>query len=82
VTIGPNSIVGAGSVVTNDIPPYTIAAGNPARVLSSLEKYIEKIKTISENKKIFTEEYFIDKLDESKRKEIIQSIGNSIGFIV
>ena len=26
VTIGPNSIVGAGSVVTNDIPPYTIAA--------------------------------------------------------
>ena len=82
VTIGPNSIVGSGSVVTNDVPPYTIAAGNPARVLSSLEEYIKKIKAMSENKKIFTEEYFIDKLDEPKRKEIIQSIGNSIGFIV
>jgi acetyltransferase-like isoleucine patch superfamily enzyme len=33
VTIGENSIVGAGSVVTRDVPPNTIVAGNPARVL-------------------------------------------------
>ncbi len=32
VTIGENSIVGAGSVVTKDVPPNTIVAGNPARV--------------------------------------------------
>ncbi len=31
VTIGKGAIVGAGSVVTKDIPPYTFAAGNPAK---------------------------------------------------
>ena len=34
VTIGEGSIVASGSVVTKDIPPYTIAGGNPARPLS------------------------------------------------
>lgn len=33
VTIGKKSIVGAGSIVTKNIPPYSIAAGNPARVI-------------------------------------------------
>lgn len=42
VTIGPNSIIGAGSVVTKDIPPNVVAAGNPAKVVSSIEKYKEK----------------------------------------
>ena len=36
VTIGENAIVGAGSVVTKDVPPNTIVAGNPARVKKSL----------------------------------------------
>lgn len=36
VTIGEGAIVGAGSVVTQDIPPFTIAAGNPARVIREL----------------------------------------------
>jgi UDP-2-acetamido-3-amino-2,3-dideoxy-glucuronate N-acetyltransferase len=33
ITIGENAIVGAGSVVTKDVPPNTIVAGNPARIL-------------------------------------------------
>lgn len=33
VTIGKKSIIGAGSVVTKDIPDYSIAVGNPARVI-------------------------------------------------
>jgi len=33
VTIGKHAVVGAGSVVTKDIPPYTVAVGNPARVI-------------------------------------------------
>ena len=33
ITIGKNAIVGAGSVVTKDVPPDTIVAGNPARIV-------------------------------------------------
>jgi acetyltransferase-like isoleucine patch superfamily enzyme len=36
VTIGENAIVGAGSVVTKNVPPGTIVAGNPAKVLRKL----------------------------------------------
>lgn len=37
VTIGKNSIVGAGSVVTKDVPPNCVVAGNPARVIRELQ---------------------------------------------
>lgn len=36
VTIGKGSTIGAGSVVTKDVPPYCLAAGNPAKVIKSL----------------------------------------------
>ena len=36
VTIGANSVVGAGSVVTKDIPPRSLAVGNPCRVIRTL----------------------------------------------
>lgn len=38
VTIGERSVIGAGSVVTGDIPPGVIAAGNPARVIRPLDR--------------------------------------------
>ena len=37
LTIGEEAIVGAGSVVTHDVPPRTIVAGNPARVVQGLK---------------------------------------------
>ena len=37
VTIGDGAIVGARSVVTEDVPPFTLVAGNPARMIRPIE---------------------------------------------
>ncbi|MDI9436416.1 MAG: acyltransferase, partial [Euryarchaeota archaeon] len=42
ITIGSNSIVGAGSVVIKDVDPYTIVGGNPAKIIKKLDKKIVK----------------------------------------
>lgn len=44
VTIGDNCIIGVGSVITKSIPPNSVAAGCPARVICSLEDYYKKRK--------------------------------------
>lgn len=44
VTVGENAIVGAGSVVTKDVPPNSIVAGNPARFLRYVEQFEEITK--------------------------------------
>lgn len=36
VTIGDNSVIGAGAVVTKDVPANVVAVGNPARVVRNL----------------------------------------------
>src|SRR5437868_12785601 len=44
ITIGENALVGAGSVVTKDVPPNSIVAGNPAKVL----RYIDQTSEITQ----------------------------------
>jgi acetyltransferase-like isoleucine patch superfamily enzyme len=44
VTIGENAIVGAGSVVTKDVPANSIVAGNPAKVFRKIDSPLEAIK--------------------------------------
>jgi acetyltransferase-like isoleucine patch superfamily enzyme len=44
VVIGEDAIVGAGSVVTKDVPPNSIVAGNPARKLRSIQKEMRATK--------------------------------------
>ena len=48
VTIGKHSVIAAGSVVTKDIPPYSIAVGNPARVV---KQYNDQTNTWDKIKK-------------------------------
>ena len=42
VQIGNNVIVGAGSIVSKDIPDNSVVAGNPAKVIGSIDDYIKK----------------------------------------
>ena len=52
VSIGDNVIVGAGSIVTRDIPSNSVAVGNPCRVIGSFEEYVLKNKTMMQNNTI------------------------------
>lgn len=44
VNIGKNCVIGAGAVVTKDIPDNSVAVGVPARVIETVDEYYEKIK--------------------------------------
>jgi len=47
VEIGDGAIIGAGAVVTKNVEPHTVVAGNPARFICTVEDYIRKCKTKS-----------------------------------
>jgi acetyltransferase-like isoleucine patch superfamily enzyme len=47
VKIGNNVVIGAGSVVTKDIPDNSLAVGNPCKVIKSSDELLEKLKSIS-----------------------------------
>ena len=49
VTVGEHAIVGAGSVVTKDVPAYCIVAGNPARVLRTIDKEVADESAVSQS---------------------------------
>ncbi|KYH31223.1 putative acetyltransferase [Clostridium tepidiprofundi DSM 19306] len=66
VKIGPNSIVAAGSIVTKDVPKGTIVAGNPAKVICTIDEYANKL--INTNKNFKWREYL---KDPRRNKEII-----------
>jgi len=44
VTIGEYAMVGSGAVVTKDVPPYHLVLGNPAKIVSKIDKYGNRIK--------------------------------------
>jgi maltose O-acetyltransferase len=72
VTIGPHAIVGAGAVVTKDIPPNSVAAGNPARVLCSLDEFLTKHRAAESEGRVFsTQQYGIESITEARKQELI-----------
>jgi carbonic anhydrase/acetyltransferase-like protein (isoleucine patch superfamily) len=44
VTIGDGAIIGAGSVVTKDVEPFTVVAGNPAKFICTAEEFKNRVK--------------------------------------
>jgi maltose O-acetyltransferase len=53
VTIGDDAIIGAGSVVSRDVPPKAFAVGNPARALRSAEDYLSERRLMIDSDPIF-----------------------------
>lgn len=69
VTIGKNSIIGAGSIVTKSIPANVVAAGNPAKVICTLQKYLEKEKFKLNNSPKFDSSYTLREAVSKEKKD-------------
>lgn len=80
VTIGKNSIVAAGSVVTKDIAENTVVAGNPAKIICTVEEYQNKLNQQKMDSPHFDDTYTIRKnINKEKRTEMFRKISN-FGF--
>lgn len=74
IEIGNNVVIGAGSVVTKDIPSNSVAFGSPAKVMMSLDAYLEKEKQNMKNSCCFNEKYTFRNQDfDNKMKEELKS---------
>lgn len=82
VTIGDDVVIGANSTVTHNIPPNSVAVGSPARVICTLEEYIQKEKERMKSAPIYDESYTLRK-DVSMELRMRQKneLEGKIGYI-
>lgn len=79
VHVGNKVIIGAGSVVKNDIPDNSVVVGNPARVIYTYDEYIAKNKKMMEDAPVFNTHYS-KKTMEEKMQMRDALINGGIGF--
>ncbi len=82
VTIGDHVIIGANSTVTHDIPENSVAAGCPARVICSMEAYLEKERARMKTAPCYEEDFTLrQNVSMEKRMQQKEELTGKIGYI-
>jgi maltose O-acetyltransferase len=83
VSIGDHSIIGAGSVVTKDVPEKVVVAGAPAKVVMTLDQLLEKHKAnMKDAIKYSAAEWPIsDGISWEKKQQMVKELTGKIGYI-
>lgn len=82
VTIGNNVVIGANSTVTHNVPDNSVVAGSPARVMMTLDEYLEKEKNRMSNAHCYGEEYTLRKnVSMEMRMKQKRELYGEIGYI-
>jgi len=80
-TIGPNAIVGAGSVVSRDIPPDTVYAGSPARFVCTMEEFIQKNRDAAKGRPLLEGRHFQHPyIPQQRRDALKESLDDGLGY--
>lgn len=78
VTIGNNVIVGAGSIVRADIPDNSVVVGNPAKVICTMEEYLNKNKERMKNVKVYDKA--IENMSVEERTKLVTEIADEVAY--
>lgn len=83
VEIGPRTIVGANSVVSRTLPPNSVCAGNPAKVICSLDEYLEKHRERMQTRPNFEYlKYDIRFLTPERKAELIRAVSDGDAYMI
>jgi acetyltransferase-like isoleucine patch superfamily enzyme len=75
ITVGPNAVVGAGAVVTRDVPEGTVVGGNPAKVIGSVDAFA--VSAQKKSLQLDEARYAADKRGELKRVLLPEALKSS-----
>jgi len=81
VTIGPNVLIAAGSVVNRDIPPNSCVAGVPARFYAKFEDFIARHKELIKERAIFEYADLQLKKNEYLKRKVKESVQNGDAYV-
>jgi maltose O-acetyltransferase len=83
VEVGPRTIVGANSVIAKSLPPDTVCVGSPAKVICSLEEYLDRHRQqISIGPTFPYDRYSLQHLDAARRAELVAAVRDRDAYIV
>ena len=82
VSIGDNSIIGANSTVSRDIPANVVAAGSPAKVICTLDEYLDKNCQLMKSNPVYGEDYTLrGNITSQKKKQQFDELKGKYGFV-
>lgn len=82
VTIGNNVIIGANSLVCNDIPDNYVVAGNPAKIICTLEEYENKNRKLINQYGIYDKKWPMYKYINVEEKKLMKDdLEGRVGFV-
>ena len=82
VEVGPRTIVGANAVVAKSLPPETVCAGVPAKVICGLDEYLERHQAaLATGRQFPWSNYNIDILTSERRAEIMDALREGPAYV-
>jgi acetyltransferase (isoleucine patch superfamily) len=83
VSIGDNSVIGANSTVTKSIPANVVAAGNPAKIICTIEEYTERNRIRLKKGHVYGEDFTMrGRITPQKKIQQRKDLKDNCGFVI